>query len=734
MKFMSCFDFHETGSAKPFRTVEPLAGDLSGRPFQSALREVMDHFERDLTPSALARAVADGGPVALADLPTAAVDLLSRHGLAVHAVAESGLARAVSEQQVLLGLGLDVHVVVTHKSRRQVRVMLKSTDDGEMYRAVISRGRLGRWLADKTSDCVFLGVSGRSDLTPMARPGGKLAPWRRLRALVRLERADITVVALYAATAGALTLITPIGTQALVNTIAFGTLLQPLIVLTAALLIGLALAGSISALQAYVVEVLQRRILVRVAEDLGQRLPRVAAQARDRKDLVELNNRFLDVITIQKSAAELLLTGLSLVLQIAAGMFLLGFYHPMLLVFDLLIVVALMLVVQLGRGGTASAMVESRAKFDIAAWLDELARAPERFAGSHGRVVAAEELAQRAHAYVRARRSHFRKVFSVLIGGVALQVLSVVALLGIGGWLVIERQLSLGQLVAAEIVISAIAVGVGKLGRLADKTFDLVAATDKLGKLLDLPLHTDGTDGLADNSRGISLCARDLRVGYGTDAVAASGVSFAVESGQKVLLDGPPGSGRSAVLEVLAGWRRPMAGGLRWDGLSRPRVDDTSAHTMLVRTGEISAGSVYTNLRLADAELSSAEAWAALAAVGLDEVIDALPGGLDCQLLPSGAPLSPSQCKRLALARALIGKPRLLLIDETLDSLAQQGDDDIELALLCELLLGSATPWTAVVATRSSVVRSYLGQTLTLPGREKNGPGKADQASKEDRS
>ena len=698
---------------------------LYGTRFHDALRAAISHLTQRQAPATFSRAIADCGPVTAAELPQAAARVLVGVGLSVRDVDPAHLAQAIDPEQVILGLGRERHVVLAHESRRSVHVMSLPLQDADISQQILGRRQAAGWFARSKEEFTWLSISRRGGLALMANENGGMTPWRRLRALVRLERADITVVALFAATAGALTLITPIGSQALVNTIAFGTLLQPLIVLTAALFVGLALAGSIAALQAYVVEVLQRRILVRVAEDLGERLPLVAEKARDRKDLIELNNRFLDVVTVQKSVAELLLSGLSLVLQIAAGMLLLGFYHPMLLFFDILLVVALLAVMQLGRGGTRSALVESKAKFEIAAWLDEIARSPQRFAGGQGRQVAAEELASRAHAYVKARKAHFRRVFAVLLGGVALQVLSVVVLLGIGGWLVIARQLTLGQLVAAEIVISAIAIGIGKLGRLADKTFDLVAATDKLGKLLDLPLRTDGVDTLSDEPTGLSLCARELNAGYAGRTAAASGVRFDIPAGSRVLLDGPPGSGRSAILEALAGWRSPLSGRVLWDGHSSPRMEDTANRIALVRDGDLVSGSIFTNLRMADAGLSTAEAWAALAATGLDEVVDRLPGRLDCRLLPSGAPLSPSECRRLALARALIANPRLLLIDEILDACAT---DDAELDWLCERFLGADAPWTAVVVSRSSKVRSHLNQTVTLRGSR---PATAAAAHKE---
>ena len=92
-------------------------------------------------------------------------------------------------------------------------------------------------------------------------------------------------------------------------------------------------------------------------------------------------------------------------------------------------------------------------------------------------------------------------------------------------------------------------------------------------------------------------------------------------------------------------------------------------------------------------------------------MIDGIPGGLDCELLPSGAPLSPGQVRRLVLARALVARPGLLLIDDTLDFLSN--DDEVQDQLV-ELFVGGEAPWTAVITTRDPRVRARLSESLSI--------------------
>ncbi|MGD8863818.1 MAG: ABC transporter transmembrane domain-containing protein [Myxococcales bacterium] len=326
---------------------------------------------------------------------------------------------------------------------------------------------------------------------------GSDSPWRRLRALISLEGKELFSLLAYALVLGALSLALPVATQVLVNTIAFGTMMQPLVVLALLLFGVLAIAGLVRLLQWYAVELLQRRLFVRIAEDFARRLPRVTREAHARKDVRELSNRFFDVVSLQKASAWLLLDGLGLALQTVVGMVLLGFYHPMLLAFDVVLVIALIGVVALGRGAVSSAVEESAAKYRVAAWLQEVAASPPRFADAEGALLAMQRADLLTRDYLTRRKTHYGRLLRQLVGGVGLQVLAMSALLGLGGWLVIERELTLGQLVAAELVVGAVAAGFVKLGKHFETAYDLLAAVDKVGKVLDLPVRPDPTGAAA---------------------------------------------------------------------------------------------------------------------------------------------------------------------------------------------------------------------------------------------
>jgi putative ABC transport system ATP-binding protein len=207
-----------------------------------------------------------------------------------------------------------------------------------------------------------------------------LTPLRRLMELMRADHADLWVVLGLALGSGLLALASPVAVQALVNTVAMSGMGQPLLVLSTILFFFLTFAGAVHVLQSYLVEIVQRRIFVRLATDLAYRLPRVHSDAYRHHHGPELVNRFFDVLTVQKAGSSLLLDGLSTAVQTLVGLIMLAFYHPFLLAFDVVLVLLIFFIIfVLGRGGVATAIQESLSKYALVAWLEIVASNMQTF-------------------------------------------------------------------------------------------------------------------------------------------------------------------------------------------------------------------------------------------------------------------------------------------------------------------------------------------------------------------
>jgi putative ABC transport system ATP-binding protein len=205
-------------------------------------------------------------------------------------------------------------------------------------------------------------------------------PFAGLWRLLQPECKDLLTVTLFSAVAGVLMLSVPVTAQQLVRAVTFATLYQPVVVLTLMLLGLLGFVAVLQALQTYIAELIQRRLFVRVAATVARQLPHVSPETWDQTHVPEMMNRFLDIVIVQKVVAALLVDGIGIVLTTAIGMTVMAFYHPFLLGYDLLLIGFLALVfVVMGRRGVQTAILESKAKYRVLAWLEDVARCPSIF-------------------------------------------------------------------------------------------------------------------------------------------------------------------------------------------------------------------------------------------------------------------------------------------------------------------------------------------------------------------
>ncbi|MDI1431413.1 peptidase domain-containing ABC transporter [Polyangium sorediatum] len=526
---------------------------------------------------------------------------------------------------------------------------------------------------------------------------GAPSPWKRLVSLLRLERDDIGVALVYAIGVGIVSLAAPIGVQALVNTVAFGGMLQPLVVLTLLVFVGLAFAGILRALWAWVVERIQQRIFVRVAVDLAHRLPRVRSDALGEAYGPELVNRFFDVLTVQKGAATLLVDGVSILLQTAVGMLVLAFYHPLLLAFDVALVIAVSFVLLgLGRGAVHTAVKESKAKYAVAAWLEEMARHPAAFRSGGAAGFARARAEDLLHTWLGARQKHWKVLFRQIVGSLVVQATASAALLGVGGWLVMVGKLTLGQLVAAELIVTTVVAGIAKFGKTLESFYDLLAGVDKLGQLVDLPLEVPGGAQVPPSEKGARVRLVDVTFGYPGKEPVLEDVSLSLAPGARVAVVGPSGSGKSTLVQILYGLRAPTRGRIDVDGMDMRDIDLDSLREDIapLRDVEIFDGTIAENVRVGRPEVKTRDVRAALEAVGLWAYVAALPEGIETHLPTGGSPLSRGQAMRLCVARAIAGRPRLVVLDTALAELDPASRKAIQAALL-----DPKAPWTALVVT-----------------------------------
>jgi ABC-type bacteriocin/lantibiotic exporter with double-glycine peptidase domain len=531
----------------------------------------------------------------------------------------------------------------------------------------------------------------------------KKRPWDRLMAVLRLERRDVLMIFAFALGVGLLSIVAPAAIEALVNVVAFGVLLWPVLVLAMVMLAFLSFAALLRAMQVVVVEYLQRRIFARTAHDFAVRFAKAEIESFDGRNPTDIVNRFFEVATEQKALATLLVEGIGVAMITIVGLAVLSFYHPYLLTFALVMVgLIIVLLFVLGVGGVRTAIVESYAKFDVAGWLEEIAKCPHTFRFGRGGSVAIERANELTARYIETRKKHFRIVWRQTLFALLLEAIASTVLLGLGGWLVINRQLTLGQLVAGELIVTLVLTALSKSGKYVEIFYDLQASLDKLGVIDELPLEPEGGELLPSRDEPMRVRAE---IHHGPERVK----KFDALPGERIAVVGGTGCGKSFLLETLSLLRVPREGLLEFDGIDARSLNRaaTRLRTALVGKAETFAGTVAENIRVGRTELSAADVREALEMVGLHEAVARLPQGVATPLASDGLPLSNNEILRLSIARAIAGKPRLFLIDGLLDGL-----DIHDCPELLESLFERANPWTLVMVTARDDITSRCDKTV----------------------
>lgn len=522
-----------------------------------------------------------------------------------------------------------------------------------------------------------------------------LTPYQRLRKLLRLELTDLLAILVYTSLIGLLTLAVPLAAQALVNTIAAGVLVQPLIVLTLGVMGALFLAGVLRLLKLALLEKLQQRIFARISLQLAERLPRIEHDVLNSQYAPHLINRFFDVIVIQKASAKILLDGPGAFLQVLLGLLILAFYSPYLLAFDVFLILFVIFVVWgLGYGGLRTSIEESLSKYRVADWLEEVTRCQRGFKLNASPSFSIERTDGLVIDYVNARRDHFRVIFRQAFGAYLFKALASAAVLGISGWLVINRQLTIGQVVAAEIIVVGVLESLEKLIRLIENGFDLLTSLDKVGHLTDLPLERESGRILPVTTAGASVACRKVHFSYDGENEILSGLELSLKPGEHVSLVGESGIGKSTLAALLCGLHAPRLGLVQINNMDVRDANLDSLRRVVGLVGdanEIFAGTIEENILLGRHHIPHEDLQWAMEFTNLAEELAKFPNGLQTRLVSEGRNLSRGQLQRMLIARAIVTRPQLLILDEGFTGI----DEKDKLQILNELY-NPRYPWTII--------------------------------------
>ena len=538
--------------------------------------------------------------------------------------------------------------------------------------------------------------------------------FNRLFDLIALEKHDIIVVFVFTSLISLLSLATPLAVQTLVNIVVMGGVLQSLFVVSIILFVLLILSGVLYILERYVIELIQRRIFIRTAIEAATNAQGLDITFQDTNNSLELMNRFFDVTNVQKSAYILLTGGLAATLQVAVGSLVLLFYSLYFFIVVLIMFLILWFIIgALGKYAITAAVDESYAKYDVVDWLENITKNLRTFKFAGGSNYSARQIDELANNYLDKRSRSFSILIKQDILGHFVYALGGTFMLGLGGWLVMQGDINVGQFVAAELIIFGVLASYLSLIRKLESFYDLLAGLDKLSVLQDLPQERRGSHNVPLQS-AVLIEFNQVSFNFDQQDPLINNLTFSLQSGTSNAIIGKSGSGKSTLVDLITGLRSPASGVVMMNGVDLRNANIASLRTQvsLVKDIEVIEATILDNLRLGHKDITVESTMNVLSSLGLLMAVMQLKDGLETKLPITGLPLTNHQLRVLMVARAVIHKPSLILVDELLDNL-----DEVELKPVLEYLLAGLNQWTLLILTKHQRIANQCQHLIQLESR-----------------
>ncbi|HSF46666.1 MAG TPA: ATP-binding cassette domain-containing protein [Chitinophagaceae bacterium] len=528
--------------------------------------------------------------------------------------------------------------------------------------------------------------------------GIRVNPIRRILQVLKLEKKEITAVYFYAILNGLVQLSLPLGIQSIISFVLGGSISTSLVILIILVVLGVLFNGFVSVNQMRLIEKVQQKLFVRYSFEYANRIPKLDLQSVDSYYLPELVNRFFDTVSLQKSMSKLLLEIPTASIQILFGTLLLSFYHPVFIVFSVVLITLVSVILYFSSPrGMATSIEESNYKYKVAGWLEELARVVRSFKFSKGTMLNLKKTDELVGGYLNARTAHFKVLLFQYWTLIGFKMLITAAMLIVGSILLINQQLNLGQFIASEIVILLVLNSVEKLIIHLDKVYDVLTSVEKLSKVIDQPVDQEGKMELTQKAAGVSVQVQALNFKYDKRTVLKN-ISFQIEPGQKVAVIGEDGSGKSSLLRVLSGAYKNYEGGILLDNvpLKNYHSDSVRKNTgILLSLQDIFNGTILENITMGNNNISPNAIMNLSEKIGLKNFLEEQHDGFDTMLDPVGKRLSRNIIQKILLLRALVNDPRLLLLEEPWSNLDENHRKSIQDYLLahesCTILIATTS-------------------------------------------
>jgi ATP-binding cassette subfamily B multidrug efflux pump len=476
----------------------------------------------------------------------------------------------------------------------------------------------------------------------------------------------------------------------------------------AVLMIGAYLITSLTTwLQIYVMAGVSQRTVRDIRNDLFAKLQTLSLRFFDQRSHGELMSRLSNDVenisnVLTESVTQLISSALTLI-GVVAAMFAL---NPRLALVSMATIPLMALLTQMVATRTRRGFRQQQQSLGALNGIVEETITGARVVKAFGREQGALESFERANLQLRAAATQAQS-YALLMGPLTNLInnfgLAVVA--GVGGWMALQGLVTVGIIATFVNYSRQLARPLNQIAQLYSSVQSALAGAERVFEVLDeVPELTDAPDALRLEQVQGEVVFDDVCFGYEKNVPVLKDISLRAAPGQTIALVGPTGAGKTTIVNLLTRFYDIDSGRITIDGRDIRELQKASLRRQLgivLQDTFLFSGSVLDNIRYGRLEASDEEVMAAARLANADPFIRRLPQGYDTPLSERGGNLSQGQRQLLAIARAILADPGILILDEATSSVDTRTEVRIQQALL-RLMAGRTS---FVIAHRLSTIR-----------------------------
>jgi len=496
---------------------------------------------------------------------------------------------------------------------------------------------------------------------------------KQLSVAMKAEKKIMSLIFSYALAVGFFSLIIPLTVQELVSTFSYAV--QPVMIwtLTGIMLSVLLFVGLFKTFHFYAVDVVQRRLFARVTVAMVEQLPR----NRFKGVRPEIANYFIETVFMQRALSTLLVDLINVVVGGTVGMIMLMVYHPYFIMYNLLLMTGFGITFfVLSRGALKTTLAMSHAKYDVFNFIQEVSKNALQLKATDSRPFLMHKTNELVSRYVETRKARFAVLVRQYIGSVGGQAIAQAGALGIAASLMSAGQLTLGQLVAVQAVVSALVINFDSLIKNMGFVYYFFASLAHLDEAFSQEqdqVSTESTVALPKHlTQGIRVTCKGVSLIHGGVSVF-DGFNLDVAPGEKLGIYARTTSAKTALARVLGGLEIPTNGVVQYNGVDLRYIEGNAINQCrsVIIDSQLSLvkGTIEENIVMGRSYVTYDDLNWALRFTELEEDVEGLPRGVKSDVSALGESLSPTHIVQILMARAILGRPQVLIFDGLIHSL-----------------------------------------------------------------